>query len=57
MQQIKIFVGRSTNVRKLEDEVNKWLADNPKILVLQITSLLDQKDYDNFLVTVLYKTS
>lgn len=48
--KIRIFVG--ADMHDLENEINKWFAENPKISVVQILQSESESEAEDWAVTI-----
>ena len=58
MHKVKFFSGFHQDYATLENEINKWLADNSNINIIHLTQCeISSKQGRDIVVTILFKES
>ena len=58
MHKVKFFSGFHQDYATLENEINKWLADNSDVQIIHLTQCeISSKQGRDIVVTILYKES
>jgi hypothetical protein len=58
MHKVKFFSGFHQDYATLENEINKWLADNSDVQIIHLTQCeISSKQGRDIVVTILFKAS